>query len=155
MTLVAAEIALTSQPELWDVIMLKYGILNQNADREILPLAQKNNVGIMNMASVRIKLPDPQHLEELIQEWKKKGYVEKDAVPDTKPLDWLIRNEVTSVVDAGYRFAAEPPSIATVVSGTANINHLEENAKSLESPFLPTEDSQRLKHLFNEIVEYV
>jgi len=151
----AAKKALSSNPEIWDVIMLKYGILNQHAEKEILPLALKHNVGIMNMAAVRVKLPDPEHLEKLIQEWKQKGLVETYAIPDRKPLDWLIHHDVTSIVDAGYRFAAEPLSIATVISGTANIRHLEKNIRSLETPFLPSEDSKKIKNLFNTIVEYV
>ena len=150
----AAKKALSSDPEIWDVIMLKYGILNQNVEKEILPLALKHNVGIMNMAAVRVKLPDPELLEKLIQEWKQKGLVDTNAIPDRKPLDWLIHHDVTSVIDAGYRFAAEPFSISTVISGTANINHLEKNAQSLEKPHLPEEDSQRLKEVFSHIVQY-
>ena len=134
--------------------MLKYGILNQNVEKEILPLALKHNVGIMNMAAVRVKLPDPELLEKLIQEWKQKGLVDTNVIPDRKPLDWLIHHDVTSVIDAGYRFAAEPFSISTVISGTANINHLEKNAQSLEKPHLPEEDSQRLKEVFSHIVQY-
>ena len=53
----SAKKALVSDPHLWDVIMLKYGIMNQHAEKEILPLASKHDVGIMNMAAVRVKLP--------------------------------------------------------------------------------------------------
>ena len=47
-------------PDLWDVIMLKYGILNQYAAKEMLPLALRHDIGILNMAAVRIKLPNPE-----------------------------------------------------------------------------------------------
>ena len=77
--------------------MLKYGIMNQHAEKEILPLASKHDVGIMNMAAVRVKLPDPSLLEKQIQEWKKKGLLDQNSIPDKKPLDWLIYDNVESV----------------------------------------------------------
>ena len=52
---IVAELALKNNPELFDVIMLKYGILNQHAAKTIMPLAIKNNLGIMNMAVIREK----------------------------------------------------------------------------------------------------
>ena len=44
--------ALTEHPGHWDTVMLKYGILNQYAAKETLPLAAQHDVGVMNMASV-------------------------------------------------------------------------------------------------------
>ncbi|MDP6729493.1 MAG: hypothetical protein QF675_05925, partial [SAR324 cluster bacterium] len=93
-------------------------------------------------------------LEKQIQEWKKKRLLDQNSIPDKKPLDWLIHGNVESVIDAGYRFSAEPLSISTVISGTANIQHLESNARSLETPYLSPVDTQKLKKLFSHIVEY-
>ena len=76
-----ANMALKENPDIWDTIMLKYGILNQAAAQETLPLAIQNNVGIMNMAAVRVKLPDPDLLQELMKEWAKQGYIKHDSVP--------------------------------------------------------------------------
>ena len=50
---VCAELMLKNDPELFDVVMLKYGILNQHAADKILPLAVEHNVGVMNMAVIR------------------------------------------------------------------------------------------------------
>ena len=149
-----ARIALTENPAMWDVVMLKYGILNQHAANHILTLADRYDVGVMNMAAVRIKLPDPVLLEELIREWKEGGLIARDALPDKNPLDWLIQGDVESVIEAGYRFAAEPPGIATVLTGTSSIEHLNANARCLENPKLISAHSSRLKALFGGIVEY-
>ncbi len=147
-------VALRSHPELWDVVMLKYGILNQWMAKEALPLAIDLNMGVLNMASVRIKLPVPTLLEELIAEWKEKGYVSADSVPASDPLGWLVHEDVDSVVSAAYKFAADHPAISSVITGTSSLEHLDSNIAALEKPHLPEGDSARLKCLFGDIAEY-
>ena len=149
-----ARIALTEHPAMWDVVMLKYGILNQYAANEILTLAARHDVGVMNMAAVRVKLPDAVLLEALIKKWKDDKLIARNALPDTDPLGWLIHDDVGSVIEAGYRFAAEPSVIATVLTGTSSIEHLNANARCLETPKLVSAHSSRLKALFGGIVEY-
>ena len=146
--------ALKTHPELWDTIMLKYGILNQYAAKEALPLAAEHNVGIINMAAVRVKLPDPVLLEELIADWKTRGVVPADSLPDRDPMGWLVHDAVRSVVGAGYKFAAGHNAVSTVLTGTANIEHLESNAAALDEPHLPDADRRRLVELFSHIAEY-
>lgn len=145
--------ALRTHPELWDTIMLKYGILNQYAAKEVLPLAQQHDVGILNMASVRVKLTRPDELEELIAEWKRDGLISEDCLPGERPLDGLIRDGVDSVISAGYKFAAAHPAISTVLTGTSSMEHLERNAAALENPTLPEADIQRLRALFGDLAE--
>ncbi len=145
---------LTKAPELWDVIMLKFGILNQHMAREVLPLALEHDVGILNMAAVRIKLPDLKRLRETIADWKGRGLVPNEALPDDDPLGWLVRDDVDSVISAAYKFAAEHPAISSVITGTSNIPHLESNVRAMERPYLHLSDRTRLEQLFSHIVEY-
>ena len=152
---VTADLALERDPELFDVVMVKYGILNQHAAVRMLPRAIEHNVGVMNMAAIREKLPDPALLEQLIRDWKAAGHVPADGLPDEDPLGWLIHDDVESIVSAGYKFGADHPAIATVITGTASLRHLEGNAAALETPRLSPEDTRRLKDLFGHIVEYV
>ena len=147
-------LALGRDPELWDVVMLKYGILNQIMAKEALPLAGRHNIGVLNMASVRIKLPVPALLEELIAEWKARGYISQDSVPASNPLGWLVHHDVDSVVSAAYKFAADHPAVNSVITGTSSLEHLEANIAALEKPHLPDEDSVRLRSLFGDIAEY-
>ena len=149
-----AMVGLTKAPELWDVIMLKYGILNQYTAKEMLPLALKHNVGILNMAAVRIMLPNPKLLEETIADWKSRGLIPQDALPDKDPLGWLVRDDVESIIAAAYKFAADHPAISSVITGTSNLAHLESNVRAMRNPALDPADSARLKRLFGHIVEY-
>ena len=146
--------ALRSDPDLWDVVMLKYGILNQMMAKDAMPLAVENGVGVLNMASVRIKLPIPALLEELIAEWKDKGYIAPDSIPTQDPLGWLVHDDVDSVVSAAYKFAADHPAVSSVITGTSNPEHLESNIAALEEPRLHDGDSTRLRFLFGDIAEY-
>ena len=147
-------IALESDPGIWDVAMLKYGILNQIAAKRALPLAARLGVGVLNMASVRIKLPNAALLEGLIAEWKAKGYIAADSLPARDPLGWLVRGDVDSVISAAYKFAGAHPAVSSVVVGTSSAAHLDANIAALESPRLPDEDAARLKALFGDITEY-
>lgn len=147
--------ALEREAHLWDTIMLKYGILNQIAERRALPLAQEKGVGILNMASVRVKLTRPDELEGLIAEWKGKGFVPKDALPEKDPLGFLAHEGVDSVVSAGYKFALAHPAVSTVITGTSRIANLERNAAALLGPALPEADARRLRELFGHVEEPV
>lgn len=145
--------ALKTDPGLWDTIMLKYGILNQSAAKEIFPLALRHNVGILNMASVRVKLTRPEELETLMMQWRERGLIPADSLPAADPLGWLVGDGVESVVSAGYKFAADHPAIATVITGTSSLANLERNVAALERPRLPTAAKRKLVELFGELAE--
>ena len=139
--------ALEEHPEVWDTIMLKYGILNQYAAKEILPLAQKHGVAILNMAPVRFTLTRQHEYEQLLQNWREEGDIDVDHPKLRDGLDWLITEDAPSIIAAGYKFAADHPGISTVITGTSNIKHLEENVAAFENPTLPDEHMELLKQL--------
>ena len=151
---VTAKMALENHPELFDVVMVKYGILNQHAADEMLPLAIEHDVGVMNMATIRDKLPDQKLLEQLIKQWKEDGHIPPGSIPENDPLRWLVHDDVDSVISAGYKFGADHPAISTVITGTASVSHLESNAAALANPMLCTEDTDRVRELFGHIIEY-
>lgn len=141
--------------DLFDTIMLKYGILNQAAARQVLPMAEARNVGVLNMAAVRVKLSDPAQLEALLTDWKAAGKIPADALPQRDPLGFLVHGDVASVMGAGYRFAAAHEAISTVLTGTANLTHLEQNVAAILGPPLPEADAARLRALFGNLAEPV
>ncbi len=142
--------ALKEHPDLWDSIMLKYGILNQYAAKEALPLAQKHGVAILNMAPVRFTLTRQHELDQLLETWRSEGEVDIDHPKIRNGFDWLITEDAPTIIAAGYKFAADHPAISTVISGTSNINHLEENVAAFDNPALPKEHTALLKKLLGD-----
>ncbi len=139
--------------DLWDAIMVKYGIMNLSAERKVLPVAKERNVGVLNMSPVRVKMTRPAELEKVIARWKKDGLIPQDSLPDQGPLDFLVHGEVKSVVAAGYKFGASHLAIATVLIGTGNIAHLEDNIDAVLGAPLPRQNSDRIRALFGHLAE--
>ena len=139
--------ALEEHPDVWDTIMLKYGILNQYAAKEILPLALKHGVAILNMAPVRFTLTRQHEYAQLLQNWRNEGDIDVDHPKLRDGLDWLITEDAPTIIAAGYKFAADHHGISTVITGTSNIKHLEENIAAFENPTLPDDHTELLKKL--------
>lgn len=139
--------------DLWDTVMVKYGILNLSAERKVLPLARVKQVGVINMSPVRVKLTRPAELEKVIARWKEAGLIQRNAVSDRGPLDFLVSRDVPSVVAAGYKFGADHEAIGTVLFGTGTVAHLEENIQAIVGPPLPDADSARIRAIFGQLAE--
>ena len=143
----APQTALEEHPDVWDTIMMKYGILNQYAAKETLPLAQKHGVAILNMAPVRFTLTRQHEYDQLLEQWRAQGGIDVDNPKLRDGLDWLITEDAPSIIAAGYKFAADHPGISTVITGTSNIDHLEDNVAAFENPTLPDEHMELLTKL--------
>ena len=138
---------------LWDTIMVKYGILNQTAHHELFPLCLEHDVGVLNMATVRVALATPEALQQLIADWVEKGYVKAGELPADDPLGWLMDENTDNVVSASYKFGAAPRAVSTVLTGTANLQHLIENVEAILGPPLPEAKMQRLVGLIGKIAD--
>jgi aryl-alcohol dehydrogenase-like predicted oxidoreductase len=134
--------------DLFDVIMLGHNLISPGGLRTVLPMAQQNNVGVVVMCAVRTVIVNPEMLQETIRQWKDAGALAEDAVPEDAPLDWVLGPGVESLADAAYRFAVESPAVSTVLTGTANTRHLDDNVRSILAPPLPEATSARLRHTF-------
>lgn len=141
------------EDNIWDTIMVKYGILNLTAETAVLPLARKHNVGIINMSAVRVKLTRPAELEKTVTRWKQAGLIAHDVLPDRNPLDFLVHDEVTSVIAAGYKFGIGHEAISTLLIGTGSVEHLEANVEAVLGPPLPDEDTSRIRAIFGNVAE--
>lgn len=139
--------------DLFDTAMVGYNMISPTAEQAVLPMCLEKNVGVICMVAVRRALSRPEVLRERLADAKARGLIAKDALPDEDPLGFLIKGHVTSLPAAGYKYVAAHPAMGTVLTGTANIAHLEDNVKAILGPPLPEEDMARLREVFGEVWE--
>jgi L-galactose dehydrogenase len=135
---------------LFDTLLVGYNFLTPGAEDDVFPQAQAQDVGIMIMCAVRRKIGRPADLEILVRDLKQQGQLPA-SVPDPRPFDWLLHDDVRSVTDAAYKFAAGHPAVASVLTGTASLAHLEANIAAINGAPLAAEDRQTLKAWFGPI----
>ncbi|WP_428937632.1 aldo/keto reductase [Fontivita pretiosa] len=137
----------------WDVIMVGFNILNQSARQRVLSRAIEKNVGVLCMFAVRAALSRPERLRQIIAGLIAEGRLDPAMIQDADdPLGFVVRDgAATSVVDAAYRFCRDEPGIHVVLSGTGNIEHLEQNIASMQRPPLPADVRARLVRMFEGI----
>jgi L-galactose dehydrogenase len=134
--------------DLFDVVMLGHNLMSPGGLVNVLPLAQQKNVGVVIMCAVRTVITTPDMLHETIRQWKNEGALARDAVSDEAPLDWVLGPGRETLAEAAYKFAAESPAVSTVLTGTANVAHLEANLRAILGPPLAEAVSQRLRDIF-------
>jgi L-galactose dehydrogenase len=134
--------------DLFDVIMLGHNLISPSGLVKVLPLAEQKNVGVVIMCAVWTIITTPDMLGETLRQWKDEGALARDAVSDAAPLDWVLGPGRETLADAAYKFAAESPAVSTVLTGTANVEHLEANLRAIVGPPLPAAISQKLRDIF-------
>ncbi len=137
----------------FDTAMVGYNMISPTAEQSVLPMCHEKNVGVICMVAVRRALSRPDVLAERIAYAKEKGLIERDSVPDVDPLGWLVKGHVDSLPAAAYKYVASHPAMGTVLTGTANIDHLEANVKAILGPPLPDDDMARLRKIFGAVWE--
>jgi aryl-alcohol dehydrogenase-like predicted oxidoreductase len=138
---------------LFEVIMLAFHMMNQNARRPVLERARANKVGTLCMFAVRNIFSRPGLLEETVATLAAEGKVPQELAKVKDPLGFLVHSAgAESLVDAAYRFARHEPGIDVVLFGTGSIEHLRANIRSILRPPLPLGDVQRLGVLFGHLV---
>ncbi len=137
----------------FDTAMVGYNMISPTAEHRVLPMCLEKNVGVICMVAVRRALSKPDVLAERIAYAKEKGLIARDSVPDDDPLGWLVKGHVASLPAAAYKYVASHPAMGTVLTGTANLEHLEANVRSILGPPLPDEDVVRLRDIFGAVWE--
>jgi aryl-alcohol dehydrogenase-like predicted oxidoreductase len=137
----------------WEVFMLAFHMMNQNARRPLLQRTQANKVGTLCMFAVRNIFSKPGLLESAVADLVAEGKLAREKVDLQAPLGFLVHEGgASSLIDAAYRFARHEPGIDVVLFGTSSIAHLESNIASILRPPLPAADVQKLYDLFAHLV---
>ncbi|MGD9616186.1 MAG: aldo/keto reductase [Alphaproteobacteria bacterium] len=137
----------------WDVVMVAFHMMHQNARAAVFPLTRQYGVGTLLMFAVRNIFSRPERLAATVRELADAGELPRELADDPDPLGFLVRQDgASSVVDAAYRFVRHQPGVDVVLFGTGDAGHLQHNIASLLKPPLPEADRDRLAKVFGHLV---
>lgn len=138
--------------DLFDVVMVGFNILNQTAGESVLPDAAKKGIATECMFAVRRAFCSPKRLREILTELGELGEVDAELAGMTDPLAWALdASDARSVTELAYRFCRCEPGIDIVLTGTGNVQHLEQNVASMLKPPLPPGVTRRLRKMFGRV----
>lgn len=136
----------------WDVVMLAFHMLNQNARRRVFPVTRSHKVGTMIMFAVRSLFSAPGRLQRDIKALAAAGKVPAWLADRPQPLDFLLQDGgAQDIIEAAYRYARHEPGADVVLFGTGNPAHVEVNINALLKPPLPPGATQKLGELFGAL----
>jgi L-galactose dehydrogenase len=136
----------------WEVFMLAFHMLHQNARKPLLARTQANKVGTLCMFAVRNIFSRPGLLQQTVADLVADGDLPAELATTDDPLGFLVHQAgAESLIDAAYRFARHEPGIDVVLFGTSSVEHLKANIASILRPPLPAADVQRLYALFGHL----
>jgi aryl-alcohol dehydrogenase-like predicted oxidoreductase len=133
----------------FEVVMLAFHMLNQNARPVVLSRTREKGVGTLCMFAVRNIFSKPGLLQQTIADLVARGDLPASLAAEKNPLGFLIHESgAISLIDAAYRYARHEPGIDVVLFGTSSAHHLRANIASILRPPLPTADVAKLRATF-------
>jgi len=145
-----------AKDQVWDVVMVGFSMVHQNARERVFPLTRENKIGTLLMFAVRNIFSQPGKLAETMRALAAEGQVLAslaDGEDPLGPLGFLVHEDgASSVVDAAYRYVRHEPGVDVVLFGTGSPSHLKTNIESLLKPPLPEADHRKLGELFGHLV---
>ncbi len=137
----------------WEVVMLAFHMMNQNARAKVFPLTLEKGVGTLLMFVVRRIFSDPAYLREIFATLAGDGRVPVELADADSPLGFLVHDGgADDVIDAAYRYVAHKEGADVVLFGTGDVAHLKRNVGSILKPPLPEADVEKLHELFGGLV---
>jgi aryl-alcohol dehydrogenase-like predicted oxidoreductase len=137
----------------WDVVMVAFHMMHQNARTKVFPSTMANRVGTLLMFAVRNIFSRPERLAAALRELTASGQLPRWLADAPNPLGFLIHKDgASTITEAAYRFVRHEPGVDVVLFGTGDRQHLRTNIASLLAPPLPLADRQTLTKLFGRLV---
>jgi aryl-alcohol dehydrogenase-like predicted oxidoreductase len=135
----------------YDVLMVGLNLMSPDAVTSVLPLAQQHNVGIVVMCAVRTVLVDPVQRTRFLERWEQEGLLKPGTVNHEDPFGWLLDATASTIPEAAYKFAAHHPGASCVLTGTASIEHFNENLDAISGPPLADKKTQRILDTYGPV----
>jgi L-galactose dehydrogenase len=138
---------------IWDVVMVAFHMMHQNARTKVFPSTMANRVGTLLMFAVRNIFSRPERLAAALRELTASGQLPRWLADAPNPLGFLIHKDgASTITEAAYRFVRHEPGVDVVLFGTGDPDHLRANIAALLAPPLPLADRQTLTKLFGRLV---
>jgi aryl-alcohol dehydrogenase-like predicted oxidoreductase len=133
-------------------MMVGFNVLNQSARERVLAATSEQRIGTLCMFAVRRALTRPEVLRETVADLVVRGLIDGGQLDPDDPLGFLVTEGGTSsVTEAAYRYCRWEPGLDVILSGTSSIDHLRENAASINRPALPAHIQGRLQSIFEKV----
>ena len=140
------------EDEVWDVVMVAFHMMHQNARTKVFPRTIANRIGTLLMFAVRNIFSRPERLAEALSELTARRELPRWLALAPNPLGFLVHEGGgSSIIDAAYRFVRHEPGVDVVLFGTGDPEHLRTNIASLLAPPLPTADRLTVSKLFGHL----
>jgi aryl-alcohol dehydrogenase-like predicted oxidoreductase len=152
------------QDDCFDTVMVAYNLANPSAEEELFPIALANDVGVIAMVAARhlvsrntgerLKLlaralaalaaSPPGRDKPKIRLQHALSTLKRTTAGQIIPVPRDSGGEPLLLPGAGYTFAVSHPAIATVLTGTNDLSHLEQNLEATLAPALTSEEVRLL-----------
>jgi len=140
------------EDEVWEVVMVAFHMMHQNARATVFPRTIANRVGTLLMFAVRNIFSRPERLATALRELTRRRELPRWLADAPNPLGFLLhRAGAQTVTEAAYRFARHEPGVDVVLFGTGDPEHLKTNIGALLAPPLPLADRLTLTKLFGRL----
>jgi len=140
------------EDEVWEVVMVAFHMMHQNARATVFPRTIANRVGTLLMFAVRNIFSRPERLASALRELTRRRELPRWLADAPNPLGFLLHAAgAQTVTEAAYRFARHEPGVDVVLFGTGDPEHLKTNIAALLAPPLPLADRLTLTKLFGRL----
>jgi L-galactose dehydrogenase len=141
---------------LFDVVMVGHNMLNQSAQDLLFPYCREQNIGVLNVFTVRNLFWNLPRLKEVLSDFQRRRLLPAEYTDaESGSLDWLLDGDVESLVEAAYRYVAYTDGVTTVMCGTTKESKLEENIKYVLKGPIADDKLLRLRKQFGRLAEPV
>jgi aryl-alcohol dehydrogenase-like predicted oxidoreductase len=138
--------------EVWDVVMVAFHMMHQNARAKVFPRTIANRVGTLLMFAVRNIFSRPERLASALRELTRRRELPRWLADAPNPLGFLLHEAgASNITEAAYRVARHEPGVDVVLFGTGDPDHLRANIAALLAPPLPLADRLTLTKLFGRL----
>jgi aryl-alcohol dehydrogenase-like predicted oxidoreductase len=141
------------QSGLFDVVMVGFHLMHQNARESVFSLTQEHGVGTLLMFAVRLIFSQPERLRKTLSSLVETGQLPGRYAGDDGALDFL--NELggpLGIIDAAYRYGRHEPGVDVTLLGTGDIDHLHSNTQSILGAPLAEDVRDTIRAEFGHLV---